>query len=507
MRLQDAVKDHGAKNPDSLAVRGPDGSLTYSELDSLANRIARGLEGCGVGKGERVAIWLEKSTVAVASMQAVMRLGAAYVPIDPLSPVARTRHLLSDCEIEVLVSTQERAAAVPTDALRPLSCLCVGGCWDGRDWQEVLDSPDHPLPDPGTGEDDLAYILYTSGSTGLPKGVCISHRNALAFVDWAIAELAIGPEDRLANHAPFHFDLSVFDLYAAFQTGAAVFLIPDGMSFAAGRLVEFLVREQLTVWYSVPSVLILMMEHGGLLDRPQLPLRAILFAGEIFPVKHLRQLRDRWPGIRYLNLYGPTETNVCTFHEVVELESDRILPVPIGRACSGDRVWVRKEDGGTARPGEEGELMVAGSTVMLGYWGREPQAGRSYATGDIVRVLEDGLFQFAGRRDHMVKVRGNRVELGEIEAVLQEHPAIRETAVVATGIGLDTRLVAFVVAADTERLSLLALKEHCAKRLTRYMIVDRVCYVDRLPRMRTGKVDTLSLKEILAAKDKKERVE
>ena len=496
------MKNQAVETPDALAVRGPDGSLTYGELDSLANRIARGLEACGVGKGQRVAIWLDKSTVAVASMQAVMRLGAAYVPIDPFSPPARTRHLLSDCAVTALISTRERAAVVLEGALQSLSCLCVDGGWNGPDWQKVLGASNHPLPDPLTREDDLAYILYTSGSTGCPKGVCISHRNALAFVRWAAAELEISPKDRLANHAPFHFDLSVFDLYAAFLTGAAVFLVPDGMSFAAGKLVEFLVREQLAIWYSVPSVLVLMMEHGGLLETPLLPLRAVLFAGEVFPVKHLRRLCERWPEVRYLNLYGPTETNVCTFYEVAELEADRALPVPIGRACSGDRAWACKKDGRAARPGEEGELMVSGPTVMLGYWGREPQGDRSYATGDLVHVLENGDFQFLGRRDHMVKVRGHRVELGEIEAVLQEHPAIREAAVVTSGTGLDVRLVAFAVTAGAARPSLLALKEHCATRLARYMIVDRVRYLDQLPRTRTGKVDTLALARILAANDR-----
>jgi amino acid adenylation domain-containing protein len=505
VRLHEPVLLQSAQRPGALAVKAGDGSLTYGELDALANRIARALRTCGVSRGDRVAIWLEKSTVAVASMQAALRLGAAYVPVDPLSPVARTQHLLSDCQVAALVSTRGRAESVCTEALSSLRCLCVDGGLNGPGWSEVMSESAAPLPDPGTREDDLAYILYTSGSTGRPKGVCISHRNCLAFVRWAAEELALSSHDRLANHAPLHFDLSVFDLYGAFLSGAAVFLIPDGVSFAPTKLVELLLAERVTLWYSVPSVLIMMMDQGGLLDAPELPLRAVLFAGEVFPLGQLRRLRERWPRMRYLNLYGPTETNVCTYYEVGELEADRALPVPIGSACSEDQVWAVGTDGSVAGTGEEGELMVSGPTVMLGYWGGAPQGDAPYATGDIVRVLDGDAYQFVGRSDHMVKVRGYRIELGEIEAVLQEHPDVGEAAVLALGEGLDARLFAFVVAAGEGRPSLLAIKQHCAARLPRYMIVDRLRHLERLPRTRTGKVDALSLRASWEQETEEER--
>ncbi len=158
-------------------------------------------------------------------------------------------------------------------------------------------------------------------------------------------------------------------------------------------------KQRPTVWYSVPSALILMMDHGGLLELPELPMGAILFAGEPFPIKYVRRLRERWPHVRLLNLYGPTETNVCTFHEVREVDPERTRPVPIGRACSGDTVWVAREDGSRVGEGEEGVLMVEGPTVMMGYWGHPPHGNGPYATGDLVRLSADAEYEYVGRRD------------------------------------------------------------------------------------------------------------
>ena len=487
-RLHELVASGASRTPEALAVTGSDGSITYGELDRLANRFARSLTSLGVRRGDRVGLWLDKSIAAVAAMQGALRIGAAYVPLDPLSPASRIRTIVDDCGMRALVAPAARLDAV-LEGRTDVGRLVVA---DDRSIDPA--ASDDPVPSPEIGANELAYILYTSGSTGTPKGVCISHRNALAFVEWAAVELNVTPADRLSNHAPFHFDLSVLDLYAAFWGGAAVFLIGDGMSYVPERLVDLIVREQLTIWYSVPSALILMMDRGGLLDVASIPLRAILFAGEPFPLKHLRRLHQRWPGPRLLNLYGPTETNVCTFYEVKAIEDDRTKPVPIGKACSGDTVWAVKGDGTTAGVGEEGELLVTGPTVLLGYWGQPAHGDRPYATGDIVRLEANGNYDYIGRRDHMVKVRGHRVELGDVEAAVQTHPFVREVAVTIVGSGMEARLKAYVVGDSPP--SLLELKRHCAERLPRYMIVDQVAVVASLPRTRNGKVDRLKLQEL-----------
>ena len=467
--LTDIFSEGLRRNPGGVAVREPGAMITYRELDELANRFAHALAGRGVKAGDRVGIWMPKSIRTVAAMQAVLRLGAAYVPVDPLSPPARARQILEDSAVSACVTAAELAGA------------------------EAL--PATPLPPAPASSDSLAYILYTSGSTGRPKGVCISHRNALAFIEWAVAELEPGLCDRFSSHAPFHFDLSVLDLYAAFASGACVSLIPEGISFVPERLVEFARRERITIWYSVPSALSMMMETGGLLDPEPISLRTIVFAGEPFPIVPLRRLRAHFEGVRMLNLYGPTETNVCTYHEVFGIPEDQVC-VPIGRACSGDRVWAIKDDGTEASIGESGELLVDGPTVMMGYWGRAPHEG-PYRTGDIVERLDSSNYAYHGRRDGMVKVRGHRVELGEVEAAVSAHPSVREAAAVAVGSGTDTRLVAAVSFRDEPAAaSLLDLKKECAARLPRYMIVHDLHELPALPRTPNGKVDRRALQTI-----------
>lgn len=477
MTLHQLVIDAAARWPDALAVSGPSGSVTYGELDATANAIAATLDRRGVRRGDRVVLWAGKSPATVAAMQATLRLGAAYVPVDASSPVARAAAIARDCAATVVMANRARIPRIHAEL--------------GQDvGYEELDAAHDPAPPVNVpaSPDDLAYILYTSGSTGTPKGVCLTHGNARAFVDWAHDLLAPGREDRFANHAPLTFDLSVLDLYVAFRAGASVHLIPPELSFAPMQLVEFLHAQRISVWYSVPSALAVMMRHGQLLDRPAPEtLHTVLFAGEPFPIAQLRDLAG-WTGARMMNLYGPTETNVCTFHEVTKADLDRDRPVPIGVPASGDRVWAVREDGAVAGTGEEGELVVDGPTVMAGYWGHPPQTG-SYRTGDLVRVLPAGAFDYLGRRDQMVKIRGHRVELGEVEAVLENHADVADAAAVAVGEGVDTRLVVFVAPRSGRELGVLALRQHLAQHLPRYMVADEVRVMSPLPRNGNGKID------------------
>ena len=308
--------------------------------------------------------------------------------------------------------------------------------------------PSQPVAPPVVNviDQDLAYILFTSGSTGSPKGVMLSHLNALTFVNWACDTFAICGTDRLSSHAPFNFDLSVFDIFAAIKTGAAISLVPEGLSAFPVQLSSFIENQRITVWYSVPMVLRMLTTHGKLHERDLSRLRLVLFAGEVFPIKHLRNLRRMLPQSRMANLYGPTETNVCTWYEVGQIPENKTTPIPIGKACANMAVTAIDEAGRrVVAPGQEGLLYVRGSNVMQGYYGRSSESaacfignpfapGRDeklYCTGDWVTIDEKGDFLLIGRKDHMIKTRGYRVELGEIEAVMVAHPAVDEAVALA----------------------------------------------------------------------------
>ena len=502
--LADVFARGRALSPDGPALRDGEREISYSELDALIAQLAETLSELGVGRGERVAVWLPKSIEAIAAMQAAVRIGAVYVPIDPLSPPERVRRVLSDCRPVVCVTLAgrieetlgEKVGALGRE-LADLALLMLSR--PGGEWESLRGLPangDTRAQDPGPGcGDEPAYILYTSGSTGTPKGVCISHRNALAFIEWAHQELDPRREDRFASHAPLHFDLSVLDLYLAMLAGACVCLIPETVSFIPNRLVEFVRDEGITIWYSVPSALML-MARAGLLERSPAALRIVLFAGEPFPIEPLRALRRALPHARFLNLYGPTETNVCTYHEVGGIAKGADRPVPIGRACSGDSVWIEDRDGRPLPVGACGELVVEGPTVMLGYWGAPPQHG-PYRTGDLVERISTDSYRYVGRRDAMVKVRGHRIELGEVEAAIASHGDLLEVAVVVLGEELDSRLIAAVVARGDATPSLLEIKRWCAARLPRYMIVHELRVLDELPRGPNGKLDRRALTERL----------
>ncbi|MFD5629070.1 AMP-binding protein [Streptomyces sp. NPDC127072] len=467
MSLYSLVVDAAAGSPDALAVSDLVTGFTYGALDARADAYLTALRGRGVRPGDRVLVWTDKTAEAVAVAQAVLRCGAIHVPVPRGNPPERVARIAADA----------RPALIVTDhGERVTGADCVPSADLLRETTNSADAAHHPVR-----PSDPAYILYTSGSTGTPKGVCLSHGNALAFVDWACRELRLTADDRLSNHAAFSFDLSVFDLYGAFRAGASVHLVGDLLAQAAEPLVDFLLERRITVWYSVPSALVLMAEYGELLERGPGALRACVFAGEPYPLKQLKELRRAWPGVRMLNWYGPTETNVCTSYEVTAADLARTTAVPIGSPAAGDTVSLHDD-----------EILVSGPTVMLGYWGAEPQDG-PYRTGDLGRYDADGLLEYRGRADDMAKVRGYRIEPAEVEAVLVAHEAVRNAVVLVVGDGLDARLHAFVVPENGRTPELAELRRHCAVHLPPYMTIDAVHDVGRYPRTPNGKVDRTAL--------------
>jgi amino acid adenylation domain-containing protein len=509
MNLCDYLADSRQRFPDRVAVVDPSGwSLTYAELDERASRIAAYLRTVGVTEGDRVGIIAPKGADVVACLFGIMKAGAAYVPADYTAPAARNRTVLSDCSVTVAILAPACADIVrewPSADLPRVAWLGdVAEATDlppGDRWVDVL--AHDPLPKAWTSAPDaLAYVLYTSGSTGVPKGVMLTQQNATSFVDWCSREFAPTEQDRFSSHAPFHFDLSILDLYVPLKHGAALFLVSEEVGKAPQALAAFIADHALTVWYSTPSILSLLAQFGDLDRHDCRTLRTVLFAGEVFPVKHLRSIVARWPQATFFNLYGPTETNVCTFARIPEtIPEDRVAPYPIGPACSHYEALVLDDIDGVEVAGDaEGLLYMTGPALFPGYWGRSTDGlfihrhgTRWYNTGDVVQDSADG-YIYLGRRDRMVKRRGYRIELAEIERGLYQHPRVREAAVVSIpDPSSGVRILAFIVAADGEKPSIIEMKTFCGQVLVAYMNPDRFVFLEALPRTSTNKVDYQAL--------------
>ena len=516
--LTEYLEASAARHPGRAAVFDPDGrTISYGALNAHADAFAAFLAMRGVTPGDRVGVVLPKSIEAITAFFGIMKAGAAYVPVDYTAPADRCRRILSDCRVRALVidsgclEVASELEAVESDLVLLVVVDRARRGWSapGATPFEAAIASDSPTVEYPRNPADLAYILYTSGSTGMPKGVMLTHDNAVSFVDWASDVLQPHEADRFSSHAPFHFDLSVLDIYLCFKHAAELHLVSEEVGKNPKDLADFITERQLTIWYSTPSILTLLMQFGNLDRRDCSMLRIVLFAGEVFPVKHLRALQRLWPRPVYYNLYGPTETNVCTFARIPSIIPDtRESPYPIGYPCAHCEALVLDADGHAIDGGEEGLLYISGRSVFPGYWNRpaenaaaflERDGRRWYNTGDVVRWVEGEGFLYIGRRDRMVKRRGYRIELGEIERGLYLHERLREVAVVAFDTDAGVEIVAFLSSHDAEKPSIIELKTFCKAKLPAYMSPDRFMFFDQLPRTSTDKVDYQALVRYVSA--------
>ncbi len=522
--LQQLLTRSAALYPEKMAVWARKRSLTYCELDQRSTQLAHLLRQRGLKKGDRVGIFFPKCVESVVCMLGVLKAGGVYVPLDPQAPAERIGYIIENCGIRVLLTNKERRAALSADTIASLDyCVMTDGSGSNGagnkivPWAMLGDFPADRVPEVVLTETDLAYILYTSGSTGRPKGVMLSHQNALTFVEWCAEKFKVRSEDRLSNHAPLHFDLSVFDVYNALEAGATVYLVTEDQALFPTTLANFIEQQQITIWYSVPSALMLLLLHANMKAEKLPHLRTILFAGEVFPMKYLRQLADLLPAVELYNLYGPTETNVCTYYHVERERLAGMDKLPIGIACENTEVFaVNDKDQIVTRAGEQGELYVRGPAVTYGYWA-DPEKTKKmvvpnrfqpnfnenmYRTGDLVTLAEDGNYYFQGRRDSQIKSRGYRIELGDIESALLSHPGVREAAAIAIPDELvGNRIKAVVAAHEAQELKIAELQQFCGTIVPKYMIPEQIEFLETLPKTSTGKIDRVRLAQAAPVND------
>ena len=470
-------------------MKDANGSLTFQELLNQAGRLAAAVRERVAGCNQPVAVFLPKSKECVVAFAAVLLSGNCYAPLDLKSPASRLAALAGTLRPALVITDQAHF----DDAIRAgieTSRILV---WEFQAGVAV------PLPAIRCLDTDPVYIIHTSGSTGVPKGVVIPHRGVIDYIEWARECYAVDEDDTIGSQAPFHFDNSTLDLYLCFATGATLVLIPDEFFAFPIRLIEFLCEQQVNLIFWVPSVLVQVAKLDILGKTALPPLRKILFAGEVMPTSCLNYWRSKCPDALFSNLYGPTEITVdCTYY-TVDREFADDEPLPIGFPRHNLDVLVLNDRNEVATAGERGELCVRGSALAHGYWNDPERTAaafvqnplnphypeRIYRTGDIVYRNERNEIMYAGRRDNQVKHLGYRIELGEIESAAMTLPEIRSVCVLYDAAGL--RIVMFYEAGAG--LSPAGIRTALLAKLPKYMLPTLIRQVDEMPLNSSGKID------------------
>lgn len=483
---------------EKTAVRDEWRSITYAGLRDISRRIATALLHSGSNR-RPVIVYLPKSISALSCFMGAMYAGCPYVPVDAHIPMSRLQKIIDNLAPGHIITSPElveNLAAIDTKSaqLCLYEQLCSTVCNDALVEAALA----------GVCDIDPIYIMYTSGSTGTPKGVTIPHRGIIDYAEWVTCTFEYDEDTVMASQAPFYFDNSTFDIYGTLKCMGTLVLIPDSLLLFPSKLPEFLADNGITSIFWVPTVMI-NVANSGALDGCNLPkLRVIAFAGEVMPNLQLNIWRRALPNCTYANLYGPTEiTDVCCFYIVDRPYADHET-LPIGRACRNMRLLILTEDGREAAVGEQGELCILGAGIALGYWNSPERTERAfvqnplnreyhqrlYRSGDLALVNEEGLIIFLGRKDGQVKVKGNRIELGEVEAAARCIPGVEN----ACALFDSEKQMIVLFAESSESFALRRFNMELKKYIPAYMLPGRLELMPKLPYTANGKIDRVTLR-------------
>ncbi|MGJ0430537.1 amino acid adenylation domain-containing protein [Methylobacter sp.] len=495
--LHELFEVQAAQQPDAVALVFEDQALSYAELNARANQLAHHLRRLGVGPDVLVAVCTERSLEMVVGLLGILKAGGAYVPLDPAYPEDRLAYMLADAAPKVLL-TQERLKGILPQTQAHTIAL-------DRDWGRIGEQPDTNLAPQSLGlkPRHLAYMIYTSGSTGQPKGAMNEHRGVVNRLNWMQKAYGLTADDAVLQKTPFSFDVSVWEFFWPLLTGARLVMAkPEGHK-DPGYLSEVIRQHRITTLHFVPPMLQIFLEYGKASDCTSL--RRVICSGEALPVALSNRFHELLKDTELHNLYGPTEAAIDVTAWACEARTTA-SSIPIGRPIDNTQIYLLDPQGEPVPVGVPGELYIGGVQVGRGYLNRpeltaerfiqdpfskDPEA-RLYKTGDLARWQEDGSIEYLGRNDFQVKIRGFRIELGEIEARLAEHPAVRETAVLAREDGPGgKRLVAYYT--GDAGLAVEDLRAHLAETLPEYMVPAAFVHLEALPLSPNGKLDRKAL--------------
>jgi amino acid adenylation domain-containing protein/non-ribosomal peptide synthase protein (TIGR01720 family) len=502
MTIVRLFEDQVARTPHAIAVKFEAVALTYEQLNDRANQLANHLRIMGVGREQMVGLLLERSPEMVIAILGVLKAGGAYVPLDPDYPFERLAFMLKDTRVPVLLTQTHIESKVPIDDLTSLSGNMKVISLDSG-WEEIAGESTENNPESASLE-DLAYTIYTSGSTGQPKGVMNEHRGVYNRMIWMLDAFPLAENDRVVQKTPYSFDVSIYEFFWPLLSGACLVVSKPGGHKDSEYLINLIIEHNITAIHFVPSMLQVFLLNEGV-QRCR-TLRRVICSGEALSY----ELQQRFFSIldaELINLYGPTEAAIEVTCWICQRDGT-LNTVPIGRPLPNVQIHVLDSDLRPVPVGEQGELHIGGIQVARGYLNRpdltaerfindpfsnDPNS-RLYKTGDLASFLPDGTILYHGRMDHQVKIRGNRVELGEIEAVLVSHVEVREAVVTAYDLAPgDKRLAAYIVPEAKADFQVGTVREFLATRLPEYMIPASFVLLNSLPLTPSGKVDRKAL--------------